>query len=558
MNSIWEARYVVIDVETTGSDPSFHNLIDISCVIVENGVIQGEFSTLVRSKQYIPRYISSMTGITHEMLVDAPKISDIISEVNSIISHPNTIFVAHNVDFDYSFVRSAFERCGYQFPLLPKLCTLKLARRLVGAISKKNLGALAEFFNIPLVNRHRANADAKATAMLLIELLQIAEEEHNIETIDELLVFQNKKLYSYAIKQKINPNLNLDITTLPEFPGVYYFFDQSNRPLYVGKAKSLRRRIQSYFTNFTTSKKTMRLIQNSYSFKYVQTNTELSAILLEAKEIKRLQPIMNIRNRFYHHFPFICITKDGILPILHVTYLLNDEDGEYYGPFPNAFIANTIINEVFKVFNIKKCISDEDLSDPSSRCFYYKVAECFAPCVAQDGNPEIEKLIKSIKNFIDSSANILIEKFNQKMYNLAEGHNFEEAAFVRNLIIELKKEVYPNEKGFLPLSKRNFIAINRNKNLSSIDNYEIVIIRNGRFVWDYSFSYHLPLELIRERIHLYFFNGSKDLMLSKSEDIEEIRLIKNWIYSRHNTLKLISIEGKDENSIEKELLHFIQ
>lgn len=558
MNSFWEARFVVIDVETTGSNPDYHNIIDISCVIIENGVIKSEFSTLVKTRQYIPRFISLMTGITNEMLINAPEISDVISKVNDIISSPNTIFVAHNADFDYSFIRSAFTKTGQYFPSPPKLCTLKLARRLVGAINKKNLGALAEFFNIPLVNRHRAYADAKATALVFLELLQIAEEEHNIETVDELLAFQNKKLYTYSIKQKINPLLNFDPLSLPDMPGVYYFFDKEGRALYIGKAKSLRRRLQSYLTDSTTSKKTIRLLQNSHSFSYIRTNTELSAILHEAKEIKRLQPVMNIRNRFYHHFPFIYVSENDSFPLLRIAYLLNDDEGEYYGPFPNSLVANAIIDEVYKAFKIKRCLSDEDRANPTSKCFYFKIGECLAPCIANGEDKELKNIFVSIKKFIDTSANLLIEQLSQKMFSLSNEYNFEEAGFVKSQILELKKEIVLNNKGFLPISRRNFLILNREKIQNDKNNFEIYLIRNGVLVWDYSFSYHLPLGLIRKQIHYFFFNGSQNTISSNVFKMEEIRLIKNWIFAKQNNLKLILVDGKDETSIETELLDFVQ
>lgn len=557
MNSIWEVRYVVIDVETTGSNPDFNSIIDISCVIVENGVIKEEYSTLVKTRQYVPRFISRMTGITNSMLIDAPEMSEVISIVEKILLPPNTIFVAHNADFDYTFISKAFEKAGYDFPLTPKLCTLKLARRLVGAINKKNLGALADFFNIPLINRHRAYADARATAMVFLELLQIAEEEHNIETIDELLAFQNKKLYTYSLKKKINPLLDFESQPIPDSPGVYYFYDDGGRALYVGKAKSLRRRLQSYNTNSTTSKKTIRLLQKSHFFSYVQTNTELSAIILEAKEIKRLQPVMNIRNRFFHHFPFIYVSHDGDFPLLRISYLLSDDEGEYYGPFPNSYIANAIINEVYKVFQVKRCLSDEDKLKPSSRCFCYRIGSCITPCI-KGSKEKIDYVINSIKKFISTSADYIIERLNHKMLYLSNDYRYEEAALERDQILELKREIFPEKKGLLPLSKRNFIIVNREKMPSNKNHFEIVFIRRGLLVWDYSFSCLLPLNIFREQMHTQFFNGSENNQSLNSGSIEEIRLIKNWIFAKQNNLRLILVDGKKEIDVENELINFVQ
>lgn len=557
MGSIWDARYVVVDIETTGSNPATNGIIEISCVVVENGSVISEFASLVNPHRHIPFYISMMTGITNEMVHTAPELNRVIPKVANILNQPNTIFVAHNASFDYDFVRHSFEQAEEHFPNLPKLCTLRLARRLITSTPKKNVGALADYFNIPIHNRHRALGDAKATAQILLELLEIAENEHNIADVEELLDFQNKKLYTYNLAQKLKENITFANEEIPDVPGVYYFIDGGGVALYVGKAKSLRKRIQSYFSGSTTSKKILRLLRATSRVDWKTTETGLSAIILESSEIKKLQPEFNTLSRRYRSYPFIKISSESRFPIFEISYELYD-DGEYYGPFKNREIAEIVLDVIYKKFRLKKCANDIDRQTPETRCFYFQTKMCVAPCLAtfsqqQQYFDELEK----VREFLAGYNNGLIQQLESQVAEYSEQLEFEKANTLLHQIRELNKVFTGKSNGNGQIHSKNIVVVANDGNATR-KRYEVLFIRNGRLVHEISFGWHFPRTKIRKFIRDTYFNGHIASECSHSQSIDAMRIISNWLFNNKDRISIIPVEGKDETTIENTLNQLLE
>lgn len=556
MGSIWDARYVVVDVETTGSNPATNGIIEISCVVVENGSIVSEFASLVNPHRYIPFYISMMTGITNGMVHTAPELGRVIPQIANILARPNTIFVAHNASFDYDFVRHSFERVGRRFPDLPKLCTLRLARRLITSTPKKNVGALADYFNIPIYNRHRALGDAKATAQILLELLEIAENEHNIVTVEELLDFQNNKLYAYSLAQKLKENITFTSEEIPDVPGVYYFIDNRGAVLYIGKAKSLRKRLQSYFSGSTTSKKILRLLRSTSKVEWKTTETELSALVLESAEIKRLQPEFNTLSRRYRNYPFIKISSESQFPIFEISYELNN-DGEYYGPFKNREIAELALEIVYKKFRLKKCTDDIDRRTPETRCLYFQTKQCIAPCLGTFRQQEYFDELEKVRKFLVDYDNGLIQQLETQMQEYTEQLEFEKADILLHQIRELKKVFLGKRNGNGQIHSKNMIIIADDSNITR-KRYEILFIQNGQLAHEISFGWHFSKTKIRELVRDIYFNGHLVSDNSQSQSIDAMRIVSNWLFNNKDRISIIPVDGEDETTIEKTLSQLLE
>lgn len=179
-----ELDYAVVDVETTGG-PVFsgHRIIEIAIVEIRDGVICDEYETLINPGRWIPRMIESLTGIGTELVADAPYFEHVADEVADRLR--GRVFVAHNVGFDWRFVSSELARAGVDVPSVPQLCTVRMARRLVFGLRRRNLDALSQHFGIPIPQRHRAYGDAFATARILLRLLDQAEGK-GIADLDSL------------------------------------------------------------------------------------------------------------------------------------------------------------------------------------------------------------------------------------------------------------------------------------------------------------------------------------------------------------------------------------
>ncbi len=555
MPSIWDARYVVVDVETTGSDPLRNAIIEIACILVQNSTILDEFSSLVNPHQYIPKVISSMTGITNEMVATAPEFKELIPELDRFFNFEGTIFVAHNVNFDYDFVRCAFEKNRKTFGELPRLCTLRLARRLLTSQNKKNVGSLASFFGIPIKHRHRAYDDARATASILLELLEIADNEYNISNTEELLIFQNKKLYAFSLSKVLSHNIIFAEQNVPNSPGVYFFLDKYSKPLYIGKANSLRRRLSTYFAPSVNSRKILSLLKSTSSVKWEETKTELSALIRESFLIKNTQPPFNKLSKRWRNLPFIKINTNLDYPTFEISYEVNLKEGEYFGPFKNRTIADIILEIIHKKFRLKKCPDSDAFARPSERCIYFQMNKCLAPCIGESKILEYIEEINKVKEFLFNFNDGLIFYLKEKMHSLSAELKFEEAGEVRQLINEIEKPLETNKNGFNSSLKKNFVAIVYQLN-NDENRFEILFIKNGLLAKEYAFTNKIDFDELKSAIFKTYFEPEIAFETFSLENIEEMRIIDTWIYNNRNRIEIIPIENQNIDLIIKHLREF--
>src|SRR2546423_1928957 len=272
--------YAIVDIETTGGYAAANGIIEISIQIFDGQEIIEQFETLVNPGQNIPRYIQAFTSITNEMVQDAPRFEEVAEKVHTYLQ--GNIFVAHNVNFDYSFIKNHLEFYGYTFNA-KKLCTIRLARQIFPGLPSYSLGNLCHSLEIDINNRHRAGGDAEATVTLFKKLL-----DNDTKGAIAASLNRNSK------EQLLPPNVpKAQFDALPKTPGVYYFHDQKGKVVYVGKAKNIRTRVNSHFSNNSDSRQKQNFLRNIYSISFQSTGTELMAAILESTEIKRLWPIFN-------------------------------------------------------------------------------------------------------------------------------------------------------------------------------------------------------------------------------------------------------------------------
>ena len=272
-------EYAVVDIETTGGNAGGSRITEIAVLIHNGKEVIERWETLVNPQQHIPLYITALTGISNEMVYEAPLFQDIAKELFYLLS--NRVFVAHNVNFDYSFVRHQLEEAGYKWTA-PKLCTVRAARKIKPGLPSYSLGNLCRSLDISLENRHRAGGDADATAVLLSLLIN-----------DGALEIQ-KMIKKTAPDQRLPPNLPPeDFENLPEKPGVYYFYNAQKKVVYIGKAVNLKKRVASHFSGHKITPQRQHFLRDIHGISFEVCATELMALLLECSEIKKLWPIYN-------------------------------------------------------------------------------------------------------------------------------------------------------------------------------------------------------------------------------------------------------------------------
>lgn len=273
-------EYAIVDIETTGGNAANSRITEIA-IRIHNGLeVTDRFDTLINPGRDIPPAIFALTGIDNDMVRDAPPFEDIASRVYAMLK--DRVFVAHNVNFDYSFIRHQLEACGYNWTA-PRLCTVRTARKIKPGLRSYSLGNLCENLEIPLHNRHRAGGDCDATALLFSKLLEWDTDN----TIRDML----KKVSG---DQRLPPNLPQEqYEKLPGKPGVYYFHDQKGKVIYVGKALNIKKRVGQHFSGHNIRPQRQHFLREIFSLSYEVCATELMALLLECIEIRRLWPAHN-------------------------------------------------------------------------------------------------------------------------------------------------------------------------------------------------------------------------------------------------------------------------
>lgn len=272
--------YAIVDIETTGGYAAAGGITEVAVIITDGEKILKRYETLVNPVYTIPRYVESLTGITNAMVEDARHFKMIADELYELLY--DKVFVAHNVNFDYSYLKYHFKEAGYDLDC-KKLCTIRLGRQILPGFKSYGLGNFCREIGIAIEQRHRAGGDADATVKLFHHLLQNDKNNH----IQNMLKVKSKE-------QHLPPNLPAkQITQLPQTPGVYYFHDSKGKVIYVGKAKNLSKRVNSHFANNKPGKQKQEFLRNIYSITYQTCATELMAFILENVEIKKFWPGQN-------------------------------------------------------------------------------------------------------------------------------------------------------------------------------------------------------------------------------------------------------------------------
>lgn len=273
-------EFAIVDIETTGGYASANGITEIAVYIHNGSKVTRKFETLVNPQQDIPRYITSLTGISNEMVEDAPLFEDIADELYQLLD--GKIFVAHNVNFDFSFIKHHFDAVGYELRS-NKLCTVRLSKKVFPNQASYSLGNLCRSLEINIENRHRAGGDAMATVKLFEKIL----DNNGLLHIQQSLKKGSKEQY---LPMHLSKD---DIDRLPYTPGVYYFHNQKGKVIYVGKAKNLKYRVRSHFAHNGSGRQKQEFVRNIHKISFAECATDLMAHVLETIEIKRLWPPYN-------------------------------------------------------------------------------------------------------------------------------------------------------------------------------------------------------------------------------------------------------------------------
>ncbi len=368
--------YVIVDLETTGGHITRDRITEVGLIEVDGESVT-RWSALVNPGQPIPPFIQNITGISDAMVAGAPPFAELAHRLLQRLE--GRLFVAHNARFDYGFLKNEFKRAGYRFSA-DVLCTVKLSRLLYPQYPKHNLDSLVarHHINLPAEMRHRALGDAQA----VYDFLRAARTELGEAAVLNAVDVLSRKP---AVPPGLDPEL---VDRLPDVPGVYRFYGEDRALLYVGKSNNIRSRVLAHFGGDHRSQKEMRLSQQVQDIDWIETVGEFGALLLEARLIKDMQPLHNVRGRREGGLCSLRLQQDDKGFAVPVVVQAAEVDfsvaGPLYGLFRNSREANKALEDMAEAYGLCRNVLGLERARGNRPCFGHQTGRCRGACVGRE------------------------------------------------------------------------------------------------------------------------------------------------------------------------------
>jgi len=369
-----EASFTVVDLETTGGRAGPGAIIEIGAWKMAGRRLLESYQTLVRPHRAIPHFITGLTSISNEMVRAAPRIDEVLPAFRAFLG--DSVMVAHNAAFDFSFLDFEFRRIFGIGLNNPVLCTLRMARRFMPSLKRKRLDALAEHFGLSTEGRHRGLGDARMAAEILSIFIEMAAKM-GLTRLDRLIDDHQRGAAGRRIERHIAPE---EIAALPTAPGVYLMRNERGDLLYIGKARRLKDRVGSYF-NSSVSAKTADLISHVWGIETRVTRSSLEAALLEAQLIRELKPPFNRMLKGVAPAFFLRIDMMDDFPRIVVTQKMTRRRGVMFlGPFVGKRGLDHSARTLARLLGLRTCSGRLAPDADFSPCIYGQMGHCSAPC----------------------------------------------------------------------------------------------------------------------------------------------------------------------------------
>lgn len=367
-------KYAIVDIETTGSSYKTGRITEVAILVHDGRQIVDEFSSLINPEQKIPYRITQLTGISNRMVEEAPKFYEVAAKIVELTD--DCVFVAHNVNFDYNFIRQEFKSLGYDYQR-EKLCTVRLSRKLIPYKKSYSLSNLCRELSIANLHPHRALGDARATAVLFELLLSIDPNP--------------TELPLKGLNSSLKPEY---IKALPEAPGVYYFLDDDHNIIYIGKSKNIRSRVIAHLTNCTTNR-ALEMKNKLATVDVELTGNELIALLLESHEIQKHKPLYNrAQRRALYNYGLFHEPGEGGYLHLNLQKIDDSRPETPITTFDSFTSGKNFLFNLCDEYNL--CQKLCGLYETKSSCFQYKLHECKGACMGEEPPDEYNRRVQQV------------------------------------------------------------------------------------------------------------------------------------------------------------------
>lgn len=459
--------FCVVDLETTGgSARGGDRITEIGAVKVRGGVVLGEFQTLVNPGAPIPAFIAVLTGITNALVAAAPTIESALPAFLDFAA--GSVLVAHNAPFDVGFLRHFAQAQGRAWPSFEVIDTARLARRVLTRDDAPNcrLASLAKLFHSTTTPNHRALADARATVDVLHGLMERLGNL-GVHSLEELADFTSQVSESQRRKRHL-------AEPLPHEPGVYLFRDSNGEVLYVGTSKDLRTRVRSYFTAAETRSRMGEMIGLAESVDPIVCATPLEAAVRELRLIAAHRPRYNRRSKYPDKITYIRLT-DEPWPRLSIVRRATPTTPALLGPFGSRQTAERALAAMHETFMIRQCTIRLPRHPRDGGCVLGEMGRCMAPCSGSVDPRQYAAEVDRVKGAIESDAESVLMRLNQRMERLGAEERFEEAATCRDRLLAFLRGAHRGQRLRPVLSNPQMVAARR-----VAGSWEVHVVRFGR------------------------------------------------------------------------------
>jgi DNA polymerase-3 subunit epsilon len=533
---VTKANFCVVDVETTGLSALKNRIIEIGIVKISQMKITDKFHSFINPRTSIPAFITSLTGISDEDVADAPAFDDIVFKVRDFIS--DNLIVGHNLSFDIGFINHEFLLSGVEPPASHQICTLKLSRNLFPDLKSKSLNSVSSHLRIRNESAHRALADAETTAKIFLKISKKIKTNNKSLLISDLINLQNvNQVKSQVLARK--PKLENDLLSVPNNPGIYFFLNSKNEIIYVGKAKSLRDRVKSYFT-LNASRKAKKIINQAARVKVEVTNTELTALLTEAEAIKILNPKYNSFLKDYGSKYFIVVNKNKAFSDLAISNNFNFDGNDYFGLFLSRRKAAKLVEIINKTFQLREC-SDKEL-EKGKACFLHEIERCTAPCINND-NQKYSLELERVYDFLYGKNQFALNRMLIKMKEFSARQKFEKAAEVKQTVDSILSQINKSALLSEPVNRARVLFRIEGK----FENDFILMIDGKIYIKKYSLSSGDKFETA---INDYYEGVISRTNFPDEEDLEKMKISLNWLTRNRERVKAFYLRDyKSKNEL---------
>jgi DNA polymerase III subunit epsilon len=536
-----DAPFVVVDLETTGGSAVYDRVMEIAAIRVERGVIVDRLERLVEPGVPIPPFITRMTGINAALLRGKPSFDTLLPELSQLVQ--DATVVAHNAAFDCNFLRTSFLRANLPWTS-EALCTLRLARRLIPGMHTYRLDSLCALLGFTFVQRHRAGPDAEATLQVLLHLLEQARDR-GIESLSALLKIQQQPVRRTARRKGRVDEAQL--ASLPTTPGVYLLKDLHGQVVYVGKSVNVRQRVRTHLRPSGTARsgsqpRLRRRLPHIADVEAIETNTELEALLLESKLVKRYLPTANSQLRDYQDYPFIKLDLRNAYPRLEATRERPTDGAAYFGPFRRAGVVWSAVQFLSEELGLRQCTAD--LRPGQSACPLLEMKKCLGPCVGAVSSEDYRLKAEAALEVLTGRNTEVLEQAAARRDAMGEDLNFEAAAELRDRIRDLEQVVAVQQR-LTAFADRNVVLVTADRDVGRV---RLLLIRAGRLAEEVSLPVNATPSHLRFLLRRVYEYATPCAAQVSRDELDDVLIIDAWLKRHQDAVREVAVPIDDPQS----------